>query len=140
MIGRFLKVVPKTVQLWAVITLACAVVIGLIAGFKAADPGAFGRSMSFQGGVALLAGIFLALWLLSLGFVFADAQRRAMRPVLWTIVAAFFPHLLGFLLYFAMRQPIASTCPECGKVVPCQQPFCSSCGGAQRVSPQPRSV
>jgi predicted amidophosphoribosyltransferase len=36
--------------------------------------------------------------------------------------------LLGFLLYFVMRQPIAATCTQCGKTVPNHRPFCSWCG------------
>jgi hypothetical protein len=130
-IRQFLSIVPKAVQLWAVVTVGCAVLIGLVTGYKASDQGAALRTMSLDGSAALLAGIMLAIWLLCLGFVFADARRRAMRPVLWVLVAALFPHLLGFLLYFVMRQPIASTCTHCGQTIPRYQRFCSWCGNPQ---------
>jgi hypothetical protein len=125
---RFLSIVPKTVQLWASILVGCAVLIGLVVGYEAADQGALLRTMSMYGSAALVLGSLLAIWLLCLGFVFADARRRAMRSVLWVLVAALFPHLLGFLLYFVMRHPIAATCTQCGMTVSNHQRFCSWCG------------
>ena len=121
---RFLSIVPKTVQLWASALVGCALLIGLVVGYKAADQGAVLRTMF----AAVVLGTALAIWLLCLGFVFADARRRAMRSVPWVPIAALFPHLLGFLLYFVMRQPIASTCTHCGQTVPLHQRFCSWCG------------
>ncbi len=80
------------------------------------------------GGLAM--GVFLAVWVLCLGYVYADAKRRAMRPVLWTLIAALFPHLFGFLLYFALRQPMTPRCMKCGQPVTLDQRFCSWCGSA----------
>jgi drug/metabolite transporter (DMT)-like permease len=131
LLRRFLKIVPKTVQLGASVVVGCALLIGLVVGYKAADQGAVLRTMSADGSAALMLGIVLAIWLLCLGFVFADARRRDMRSVLWALVAALFPHLLGFLLYFVMRQPIAATCTHCGMTVSNRQRFCSWCGTAQ---------
>jgi cytochrome bd-type quinol oxidase subunit 2 len=131
LLRRFLNIVPKTVQFWAVVTVGCAVLIGLVTGYKASDQGAALRAMSLDGSAALVLGIVLAIWLLCLGFVFADARRRDMRSVLWVLVAALFPHLLGFLLYFVMRYPIAATCTHCGMTVSNHQRFCSWCGTAQ---------
>lgn len=133
---RFLSIVPKTVQLWASVLVGCALLIGLVVGYKTADQGSVSRTMSAYGGAALVLGITLAIWLLCLGFVFADARRRAMRSVPWVLVAALFPHLLGFLLYFVMRQPIASACAHCGQTIPLHRRFCSWCGTPQ---PSPTS-
>ena len=132
---RFLSIVPKTVQLWAWVVVGCTVLIGLVAGYKTADQGAMLRTMSEYGSAALVFGIAAAIWLLCLGFVFADARRRDMRAILWVLVAALFPHLLGFLLYFVMRQPIPSTCTHCGGTIPQHQRFCSWCGAPQPSSP-----
>jgi hypothetical protein len=125
---RFLSIVPKTVQLWASVLVGCSLVIGLVVGYKAAGQRAVLRTMFADGSAALVLGIALAIWLLCLGFVFADARRRDMRSVLWVLVAALFPHLLGFLLYFVMRHPIAATCTHCGMTVSNHQRFCSWCG------------
>jgi hypothetical protein len=134
-IRQSLSVVPKVVQIWSLVIAGCAVLIGLGAGYHEAQHGPALRTMSIYAGAGLFGGVVIAAWLLCLGFVFADARRRAMRPFLWVLVAALFPHLLGFLLYFVMRQPIASTCPHCGRTIPLNQRFCSWCG-----SPQPASA
>jgi len=127
---RFLSIVPRAVQIWASILVGCALLIGLVVAYETADQGAMLWTMSAYGAAALVLGIVVAVWLLCLGWVFADARRRDMRPVLWVLVAALFPHLLGFLLYFVMRQPIASSCTHCGQTIPLHQRFCSWCGTA----------
>ena len=81
----------------------------------------------------LVFGAFFAAWALCLGYVYADAQRRGMRPVLWTLIAALFPHLFGFLLYFALRQPLTPRCESCGQPLGPEQRFCSWCGSARPV-------
>ncbi len=130
----FFSVVPKSIRLWALVTVGCAVLIGLVVGYQAAVPGAVLQTMSLYGAAALLMGGLIATWLLCVGYVFADARKRAMRPVPWVLVAILFPHLLGFLLYFVMRQPIASTCTSCGQSIPTHQQFCSWCGKPQTPS------
>ena len=127
-IRRFLNIVPKEVRLWASILAGCLFLIGLAMAYETAGQGVMLRTMSAYGSAALVFGVLAAIWLLCLGFVFADARRRDMRAVLWVLVAALFPHLLGFLLYFVMRQPIAATCTQCGKMVSNRQRFCSWCG------------
>ncbi len=133
-IRNFLSIVPQAVKRWALVIVGCAVPIGLIVGYHTAKHGAELRTISAGGGVALLGGILLATWLLCIGFVFADARRRAMRPLLWVLVAALFPHLLGFLLYFVLRQPIASPCTHCGQTISLQQRFCAWCGTPQHLA------
>jgi Phospholipase_D-nuclease N-terminal/zinc-ribbon domain len=128
LLRRFLNIVPKTVQLWASILVVCALLVGLVVAYETADQGAVLRTMSAYGSAALVFGIVSAIWLLCLGFVYADARRRDMRSVLWVLVAALFPHLLGFLLYFVMRHPIAATCNHCGMTVSNSVRFCSWCG------------
>jgi hypothetical protein len=127
LLRHFLTIVPKKVQLWGSVLVGYALLTGLVAGYKAADQGAMLRTLSAYGSAALVLGIVLATWLLFLGFMFADAQQRDMRSVLWVLVAALFPHLLGFLLYFVMRHPIAATCTHCHMTVSKNQRFCSWC-------------
>jgi hypothetical protein len=79
-------------------------------------------------GMGLFMGTFAALWILCLGYVYADARRRAMPAVLWTLLAALVPNLLGFLFYFALRKSTQSPCPRCGRPVEAGQRFCPSCG------------
>ena len=131
----FLSVVPKAIQIWALVLVGAAVSIGLVIGGRTAGAGAGAgellTTMSIFGGVALLFSSVMAVWLLGVGFVYADARQRAMRPVPWVLAVIFFPHLLGFLLYFVMRQPITAICTHCGMAVSPYQRFCSWCGTSQ---------
>jgi zinc-ribbon domain len=130
-IPRFLNVVPKSVQLGAVAVVCCGVLVGLVAGYFTAAPGAALRTVAADGSAALAGCILAAIWLLGLGFVFADARRRAMPPIPWTLVAMLVPNLLGFLFYFVMRKPVTIPCPSCHRPIPPDQPFCSWCGTSQ---------
>jgi Phospholipase_D-nuclease N-terminal len=134
-IRDFLSIVPQAVKRWALVIGGCTVLIGLVVGYhagnQAANQGAALRTMSIYGSAGLFGGVVITTWLVCLGFVFADARRRAMRPILWVLVAALFPHLLGFLLYFVLRQPIAAPCTHCGQNIPLQQQFCAWCGNPQ---------
>lgn len=71
----------------------------------------------------------LFLFVLLVGYVYADAKRRAMRHVLWTWVAALVPNGIGVILYFVMRTPIAPhPCPQCGANARPGFAFCPQCG------------
>jgi hypothetical protein len=148
-VRRFLDVVPKPVKTGAAIVLACAVIIGVATvvkdGINHGRISAQAVSMPVLApyigrgvGFGLLGGAFCAVWVLCLGYVYADARRRAMPPVLWTLIAAFIPNLLGFLLYFALRRPIALPCSHCGQAITPEQRFCSWCGsqGSSALSSQ----
>jgi hypothetical protein len=134
-IHNFLSIVPQAVKRWALVIGGCIVLIGLVVGYhaasQAANQDAALRTMSIFASAGLFGGMFIATWLVCLGFVFADARRRAMRPVLWVLVTALFPHLLGFLLYFVLRQPIATPCAHCGQSIAINQQFCAWCGNQQ---------
>ena len=133
--SRFLSVVPKVVQVWAVAIVAAAVLIGLAVGGYAVAGGAALRTRFVYAAAALAVGMVIAIWLLCLGFVFADARRRGMRAPGWTLVAMLMPNLLGFLLYFVMRRPLAAPCVSCSREIPVDQPFCSWCGTSRAPLP-----
>jgi MFS family permease len=138
---KFMELVPKGVKISALIVMCGMVVLGSVAGGifpHWAESGTWhmpwvaSLAIGAAGGLAM--GAFFAAWMLCLGYVYADARRRAMRPVLWTLIAALFPHLFGFLLYFALRQPMTPRCPKCGQPVTLDQRFCSWCGSPGPVS------
>ncbi|HZC44657.1 MAG TPA: hypothetical protein VE195_10805 [Acidobacteriaceae bacterium] len=128
---------PKGVKVAAAMVFACALIAGPIVGayqgfvaglnsLNGVPPGGLGAGIGL--GVGLLAGTFIAIWLLCLGYVYADARRRAMPAVLWVLIAILIPNLLGFLLYFALRRPLGSPCSSCGQLIAAEQRFCSWCG------------
>jgi hypothetical protein len=132
-IRKFLDVVPKFVKTAAVVIAGGGVLIGLAV--TLID----GKAVIAGLGLGLLVGAVIAIWIICLGYVNADARRRGMPPILWTLIAAFIPNLLGFLLYFALRRPIASPCPHCGQAMTAEQRFCSWCGyqGSSALASQP---
>lgn len=77
--------------------------------------------------LGILAGIGGGAYLLLLGYVNRDAKRRGMSPTLWTLVAILIPNALGILLYFVLRQPLSSGCPQCGSHVQVDFNFCPRC-------------
>ena len=133
-----LSVIPKPVQTAAWVLFGATVLGALVASYFVDVWKNPTWSLLLYSLAALVGGALLATWLLGLGYVYADARRRAMRPVLWVLVVFLFPHLLGFLLYFVLREPIATRCPHCGNTIPAGQRFCSWCGNPQvSASPQP---
>jgi hypothetical protein len=137
---QFLSTVPKAMRIAACAVVCCAVLIGVVVGITQGQHvhgcrvvGALGGLLGM--GMGLLAGSLGAIWLLCLGYVFADARRRAMPAVLWTLIALMVPNLLGFLFYFALRRPLASPCPKCGHAIAAEQRFCSWCGYQATPSP-----
>jgi hypothetical protein len=84
--------------------------------------------------------IFSSVLLLT-GYVYGDARRRNMQPLLWALLALLMPSAIGFILYFIMREPLMLTCTQCGKPVRGQFPFCPFCGASRSPScPQCRAA
>jgi RNA polymerase subunit RPABC4/transcription elongation factor Spt4 len=77
--------------------------------------------------LGLLAGIGGGCLLLLIGYINRDAKRRGMSPTLWTIMAVIIPNALGIILYFLLRQPRSSVCPQCGSAVQTGFNFCPRC-------------
>jgi hypothetical protein len=132
---QFLDVVPKFVRTIAFVIGGSVPLIGLAVALVRGNELA---SIAVPITLGLVAGAVIATWILGLGYVYADARRRAMPPILWTLIAAFIPNLLGFLLYFALRRPIGMLCPHCGQAITAEQRFCSWCGsqGSSAISSQ----
>ncbi len=130
-IRAFLAVVPRAMRIIAVVLGLLVITAGLIGGAIAAHPKTFIGPMALYWTAAMVLGILTALWLLGIGFVFADARRRGMHAALWAAVVILFPHLLGFLLYFVLRTPILACCAACGRAVSPALNFCPHCGAPQ---------
>jgi RNA polymerase subunit RPABC4/transcription elongation factor Spt4 len=77
--------------------------------------------------LGLLLGLVLGCFLLLIGYINRDAKRRGMSPAFWTILAVIIPNALGIILYFLLRQPLRSACPQCGNAVQTGFNFCPRC-------------
>jgi RNA polymerase subunit RPABC4/transcription elongation factor Spt4 len=73
-------------------------------------------------------GIVPAIWVLLIGYVYADAKRRGMRHIMWTLLAIFIPDAIGVILYFILRDPLMKPCPGCSQVLKSGYTFCPHCG------------
>jgi len=80
------------------------------------------------GGLLVFAGVVLSLWVLMVFYVNADAKRRQMNRLLWTLLVIFIPNAIGFIIYFLLRKPIAHPCPKCRAPLQAEFVFCPACG------------
>jgi hypothetical protein len=75
-------------------------------------------------------GLLIAILVLLIGYINADARRRGMRYVMWTLLAIFIPNSIGIILYFVMRDPLLLPCAKCGAQARSGFAFCPQCGSS----------
>jgi hypothetical protein len=80
--------------------------------------------------ISALPGLPLFVMVLLIGYVYADAKRRGMRYVMWTLLAALIPNAIGIILYFVLRDPLLLNCTHCGAQIRPGFAFCPKCGGS----------
>ena len=118
----------EIVPTWAWVIAGIAVIAAqilfdvVIPHHKAGGPPAWARPL-----IGILAGLVGGAYFLFIGYINRDAKRRGMSPTLWTVVAVAIPNALGILLYFILRQPRPSACPQCGGAVRAEFNFCPAC-------------
>jgi len=72
-------------------------------------------------------GALVASYILLLGYVSRDSRRRGMSPGLWMLVCVVLPGGIGAVVYFMLRQPILSRCPNCSTTLTASYNFCPQC-------------
>jgi RNA polymerase subunit RPABC4/transcription elongation factor Spt4 len=119
-----IKIVPLWAWVLAIIAFVAAQIVfnGAALWHSAGAPPAWCRAV-----LGVLAGIGGGCFLLLIGYINRDAKRRGMSPTLWTIMAVIIPNALGIILYFLLRQPRSSACPQCGNAVQTGFNFCPRC-------------
>jgi hypothetical protein len=83
-------------------------------------------------GIVTAAGIPIGCLLLLFGYINRDAKRRGMHSTLWTLLAILVPYLIGVIIYFLLREPLAFSCPQCGASVSARFNYCPGCGYSLR--------
>ena len=81
-------------------------------------------------GIITGAALVFAVIIFMVGYVNQDAKRRGMSSALWTfLVLVLMPSSLvvGFVIYFLMREPLPYQCPQCGTTVGARFNFCPNC-------------
>jgi hypothetical protein len=72
-------------------------------------------------------GALVASYALLLGYVSRDAKRRGMSKGLWMLVCVVLVGGIGAVVYFMLRQPILSRCPNCATQLTASYNFCPQC-------------
>lgn len=106
----------------ALLALVAALLFVVVTGKAGARPLAVRIAL----GAAMALFVFLYGFLVS--YVYGDAKRRGMRAGLWAVVAALVPHVLGFIAYFLLREPLLRPCGACGATARREFAFCPQCG------------
>lgn len=131
-----LRIVPRwltglCITLYVIGTL---IAVGVMLGVPDARPHDFEHDAAVSVLIAIAAATGLALVFTSLcmmlGYVYRDAKRRDMNPVLWTLlVAVLVPSsvLIGFVIYLLVRDPLPYPCPRCSAPVGPRFNFCPNC-------------
>jgi hypothetical protein len=136
--GKHLRTIPRTA--W-VVGLVLYVGFALLIHFLIrlnTEPGYIGAwplagQLAFNFLIPAIPVVLVCLY----GYIYADAKRRGMRYVMWTLLAIFVPDLIGVILYFILRDPLPAECPGCHASVFAKFAFCPHCGTATRpVCPQ----
>jgi hypothetical protein len=119
-----LRIVPKIV--WPIALLVAGISVWFFL-LRPRSPGMpqLGR---FETALFIWGSLFIFAWVVLIGYIFADARRRGMRQILWTLLAIFVPNFIGAILYFFLRDPLLISCPSCGGRCRSTFVFCPLCG------------
>lgn len=72
-------------------------------------------------------GTALASYVLLIGYVSRDVRRRKMSASLWVFLVILMPGGIGAVVYFLLRQPVLSRCPNCTTELAADYHFCPQC-------------
>jgi ABC-type Fe3+ transport system permease subunit len=81
-------------------------------------------------GIITGASLIVATLIFMIAYVNRDAKRRNMNSTLWTLLAIILLPgylIIGFMVYFLMREPLPYPCPQCGTSVGARFNFCPNC-------------
>ena len=117
-----LRIIPGIAWLVALAIIAAILVVMIARPFSMA----LGH---FEAVIIACILLLLLAWILLIGYINADARRRGMRHVMWTLLGLFIPYGIGVILYFVLRDPQLVPCPGCGAMGRPGFVYCPQCGG-----------
>ena len=137
--SKEISIVSRTAWIIALLAYACLAMVLWLGPMRHEDPEFKGWPDAAKLAFAFVLPLFLSVFVLLVGYVNADAKRRGMRHVMWTLLAFFVPNAIGIILYFILRDPLPVACRQCGATARKGFAFCPSCGTAiERACPQCR--
>src|SRR6266852_677015 len=136
------RIIPRwlmvLVALLYVIALVIAILVNLAARHNPYGNDMFPPELRYSPALAslALAGIVTAVSLILAGLIFMvayvnrDSKRRGMNSALWTLLVLILSPgwlIIGFVIYFLMREPMPYSCPQCKREVVETDRFCPYC-------------
>ena len=133
-----IKIVPKWLTWTCVVLWLLAIAIGTLVNLSGVNGETFPRDWDGHpvfaslalAGIITVISIFMAIWLMALGYVYRDARRRGMNGGLWLLLCMLLSwpfFAIGFILYFQVREPLPFPCPRCSNMVGARFNFCPNC-------------
>ena len=126
----------KLIKLLQIYLILVGVIVASLVGLRMLDRSIFFRfplapfSLPAFGVIASLGLLMLFVWIGIGVAVYYDAERRGMEPLMWALVAALVPYLLGLIAYLVVRHPVQVVCTVCGQPFSATDIFCKNCGHA----------
>src|SRR5205085_7035568 len=112
--GEELKIIPWWSYFLGSIAFLCMqILFHVVIAHHHPNPPPEGVRFAF----ALASGLVLGVYFMLLGYVNVDAGRRGMSRTLWTVIVIFVPNGIGYLIYFLMRAPLQTGCPNCSATI-----------------------
>ncbi|HTP69098.1 MAG TPA: zinc ribbon domain-containing protein [Dongiaceae bacterium] len=136
-----LKIVPKWLMGMCIVLWIVALIVGVavnLHNFRTGgpifpdetlrdDPGA---SCAALFGAITAISIVASAFFFMLGYVYRDAKRREMNPVLWVLLVLILSPaymFIGLIIYLLVREPLPYNCPQCSTTVTARFNFCPNC-------------
>ena len=118
-----LRMIPR----WA-IALAIVAFVGMqYIFFKVMPPPHHPTPLPMRMMMSYAWGAMWASYALLIGYVSRDAKRRGMSVGLWILVCVVLPGGIGAVVYFLLRQPVLTRCPNCSTSIAATFRFCPQC-------------
>jgi len=134
------RIIPRWLVVTVIVLFLLAQVIAYLVNINAASFGGvmFPPELKDQPALAALAlagivtavSFFMAIMIFMIAYVNRDAARRGMNSALWTLLVLILTPsslIIGFVIYFLMREPLPYSCPQCNSTVSARFNFCPNC-------------
>jgi len=117
-----LQLIPR----WSIV-LAVVVFIGVQYIFHGVMPHNKANLLPLRLLMSYSWGTAIASYVLLVGYVSRDVKRRNMSARLWMLLVIVMPGGIGAVVYFLLRQPILSRCPNCSTQIDAACNYCPQC-------------